>query len=121
MKKRQFSYTLEDLAQRLGARLVGDPAVRVTGLSTLVDAEPGDIAFLANRAYLKYLGETTATAVLLHESHLEECKGNALVLDNPYLAYAELSRLFDPLAVEPQASVHARKRIGREAKAQTGA
>ncbi len=107
MKKRQFSYTLEDLAQRLGARLVGDPAVRVTGLSTLVDAEPGDIAFLANRAYLKYLGETAATAVLLHESHLEECKGNALVLDNPYLAYAELSRLFDPLAVEPQASVHA--------------
>lgn len=102
----QASYTLGELAERIEARLVGDANLRVSGLATLTDAGPGDLAFLANRAYLKYLADTRASAVLVHPAHGEACPCPRLELENPYLGYARLSHLFDPLANQPSRGVH---------------
>ncbi|MBZ9567448.1 MULTISPECIES: UDP-3-O-(3-hydroxymyristoyl)glucosamine N-acyltransferase [Modicisalibacter] len=101
-----FSCSLAELADRLGATLVGDGERRVSGLATLSDAGPDDISFLANKAYLKYLTQTRAAAVLIHPAHGGECPVARLELDNPYLAYAELSRLFDPMAAPDAGGVH---------------
>lgn len=112
------SYTLGELAERIDARVVGDASLRVSGLSTLADAGSMDLAFLANRTYLKYLSETQAGAVLIHPEHGESCPCPRLELENPYLGYARLSRLFDPLVnqasrgVHPTASVSAAATIG---------
>ncbi|QEA38793.1 UDP-3-O-(3-hydroxymyristoyl)glucosamine N-acyltransferase [Pistricoccus aurantiacus] len=106
MNNNDISYTLQALAEHLDARLIGDGARQVRALATLGDAGPDDIAFLANRAYLKYLPGTRAGAVLLHPSHADECPVACLTLDNPYLGYARLSRLFDPLAARFEAGVH---------------
>ncbi|WP_106478946.1 UDP-3-O-(3-hydroxymyristoyl)glucosamine N-acyltransferase [Phytohalomonas tamaricis] len=91
----KHTYTLSELASALGAGLIGDGERRVSGLATLTDAGPDDIAFLANRAYLKYLGTTRAAAVLLHPSYAEHCSMHVLTLENPYLGYAHLSHFFD--------------------------
>lgn len=124
--------TLGDLADRLGARLVGDADRRVGGLATLRDAGPDEIAFLANRTYLKDLPATRAAAVLLHPQHAEACPVARLELDNPYLGYAALSRLFDPLVgcepsgvhpsavVDPTATLGARVEIGPQAVVEAG-
>lgn len=101
-----FSCSLAELAARLGATLVGDGERRVSGLATLSDAGPEDLSFLANKAYLKYLPDTRAAAVLIHPAHADGCPTARLELDNPYLAYAELSRLFDPLAARPAGGIH---------------
>ncbi|GHC24381.1 UDP-3-O-(3-hydroxymyristoyl)glucosamine N-acyltransferase [Aidingimonas halophila] len=98
--------TLAELAKRLGAHLDGNGERVVTGLATLEDAGPDDVTFLANKAYLKYLADTRAAAVLLHPRHVEECPTASLSLDNPYLGYAELSRLFDPLAARDKPGIH---------------
>lgn len=100
------AYTLGELAGRLGARLVGDADRRIVGLSTLKEAGPDQVAFLANRAYLKDLAATQAAAVLLHPQHGDACPSARLELDNPYLGYAALSRLFDPLAGREPGGVH---------------
>lgn len=108
MKKTNvFSCSLAELAARLGATLVGDGERRISGLATLSDAGPEDLSFLANKAYLKYLPDTRAAAVLIHPAHAGECPTARLELDNPYLAYAELSRLFDPLAARTSLGIHA--------------
>ena len=99
-------YTLGELAERLGARLAGDAGRQIVGLATLKEAGPDRVAFLANRAYLKDLADTRAAAVLLHPQHGDACPTARLELDNPYLGYAALSRLFDPLAGRPPAGVH---------------
>jgi len=98
--------TLAEIADRLGARLEGDGGRRVSGLATLKEAGPDQIAFLANRAYLKDLPETRAAAVLLTAEHAKSCPAATLVLDNPYLGYAELSRMLDPLADAHAPGVH---------------
>ncbi|MDY7117041.1 UDP-3-O-(3-hydroxymyristoyl)glucosamine N-acyltransferase [Halomonas sp. SSL-5] len=125
--------TLGDLAERLGARLVGDARRRVTGLATLSEAGPDQVAFLANRAYLKDLPGTRAAAVLLHPQYAETCPVDRLELDNPYLGYAAASRLFDPLAgrepagihpsavVDPSATLGERVEIGPQAVIEAGA
>jgi len=100
------SYRLGDIAKALGAELKGDPEVQITGLATLSAAAPGQISFLANPAYGKYLADTRASAVILSPKAAQDAPTNVLLLDNPYLGYARLSHWFDPAPV-PAPGVHA--------------
>lgn len=102
--------TLSRLAERLDARLVGDGDRVIVGLSTLQNAGPGQLSFLANSQYRRLLATTSAEAVLLKAADAEGFAGNALVVADPYLAYARLSHLFDPKpkrqrGIHPAASV----------------
>lgn len=87
---------LGQLAEFLGATLRGDPEKQITGLATLQEAGPAQLSFLANPQYRKYLAGSQAAALLLKEADAEGFAGNALVVPDPYLAYARLSHLFDP-------------------------
>jgi UDP-3-O-[3-hydroxymyristoyl] glucosamine N-acyltransferase len=102
----QTSYRLQEIADALGARLRGDPDTLISGLATLQAAGPGQISFLANPAYSKYLGESNASAVIVSPEFAESCPTNVLLLDNPFLGYARLSHWFEPSPVAP-AGVHA--------------
>lgn len=118
-------YTLGELAEQLGAELRGDPDLRVTGLATLQDASAAHLSFLANAQYRRFLADTKAGAVLLTAKDAEDYAGVALIVANPYLAYARLSHLFErrPLAaigihpsaiVDPSAEVDPTARIGAQ-------
>lgn len=103
-------FTLGQLAERLGATLRGDPLRPIRGLATLQDAGPEHLAFLSNAQYRKHLADTKAGVVLLAPVDAEGYAGDALLIDNPYLAFAQLSHLFDrkPIAssgVHPTAVV----------------
>lgn len=93
------SYCLGEIASALGAELRGDPDVRVSGLATLQAAGPGQISFLANPSYARYLAETRASAVIASAANAKDAPTNVLLLDNPYLGYACLSHWFDPAPV----------------------
>ncbi|KAE9645255.1 UDP-3-O-(3-hydroxymyristoyl)glucosamine N-acyltransferase [Pseudomonas sp. PB103] len=87
---------LGQLAEFLGATLRGDPEKQITGLATLQEAGPAQLSFLANPQYRKFLAGSQAAALLLKEADAEGFAGNALVVPDPYLAYARISHLFDP-------------------------
>ncbi|NMZ69090.1 UDP-3-O-(3-hydroxymyristoyl)glucosamine N-acyltransferase [Pseudomonas peli] len=88
-------YTLGQLAERLGATLRGDTGKPISGLATLQEAGADQLSFLANAQYRKFLSGCQSGAVLLTAADAEGYAGNVLVVANPYLAYAELSHLFD--------------------------
>ncbi|MGB0360643.1 MAG: UDP-3-O-(3-hydroxymyristoyl)glucosamine N-acyltransferase [Endozoicomonas sp.] len=88
-------YSLADLAEHCGAKVRGDRDKTISGLNTLQDALSHELSFLANPAYAKYLETTEAGAVIISPKVTEQYTGDALILDNPYLAYARLSSLFD--------------------------
>ncbi|WP_410480169.1 UDP-3-O-(3-hydroxymyristoyl)glucosamine N-acyltransferase [Pseudomonas sp. DCA-1] len=88
--------TLGQLAEALGATLKGPEALQITGLATLQEAGPGQLSFLANPQYRKFLDDSQAAAVLLKAADAEGFAGNALIVADPYLAYARISHLFDP-------------------------
>ena len=72
------------------------------------------MSFLANAQYRKYLAQTQAGAVLLTAADAEGYAGDALIVANPYLAYAQLSHLFDrkPKAA---AGIHATAQVAEDA------
>jgi UDP-3-O-[3-hydroxymyristoyl] glucosamine N-acyltransferase len=88
--------TLGQLAEFLGATLRGPEDKQITGLATLQEAGPGQVSFLANPQYRKFLATTHAAAVLLKPADAEGYAGDALLIGDPYLAYARISHLFDP-------------------------
>lgn len=91
-----MSWTLGELAERIDAELKGDADCRIEHVATLEKAGPGDISFLANTLYRKYLKTTSASAVILSVDELSNCPVNALVLENPYLGYAKVATLLHP-------------------------
>ena len=125
-------YSLQALAEILGAEIQGNARCVITRLNTLKDAAKGELAFLANAAYRRYLPTTKASAVILSAGDLADFSGNALVVADPYLAYARLTRLFDhryrispgvdPSAtVSPGATVAASARVGEQVVIGNGA
>jgi UDP-3-O-[3-hydroxymyristoyl] glucosamine N-acyltransferase len=87
---------LGQLAEFLGATLRGAVDKDITGLATLQEAGPGQVSFLANPQYRKFLTDTHAAAVLLKPADADLYAGDALLVPDPYLAYARISHLFDP-------------------------
>lgn len=95
-----FSFTLGELASRLGARAVGDAALVLTGVSGLDEAKAGELSFFTNLHYRDKLASTQASAVIMKEEGLalfDTSSGRgALVADDPYLTFAKASALFHP-------------------------
>lgn len=95
-------YTLSQLAEVIEGEVVGDGNTLITGISTLQAARKGDISFLANPAYEKYLKDTRASVVIVSQNSVDRCPCDALVVKNPYLGYATLSHYFAYTLTEPQ-------------------
>lgn len=112
--------TLGQLAEVLGATLKGPEALQITGLATLQEAGPGQLSFLANPQYRKYLDNSQAGAVLLKAADAESFAGNALVVADPYLAYARISHLFDPKP-KAEAGIHPSAVVAEDAQVDASA
>ena len=100
------SYSLGEIASRLNLRLIGDPDCQIQGLGTLAGAKIGDISFLSNISYLRQLAKTSASAVIVEESQADLVPTNALIAEQPYVAFAYVSQLFAKQS-EVAAGVHA--------------
>lgn len=111
------AFTTAAIAQRVGARIIGDPEHLITGLAPLDQAGPRHIAHLSSPHWRHALPGSDAGAVLVTARDAPAVAGVALVVADPYLAYASVSQLFDEphevcSAVHPGASVAADADIG---------
>lgn len=95
MAKKMSSYTLKDIADLLEAEPIGDSTCLISGIMTLEQAQPGQISFLDNPHYLKYLLKTNASVVILRRELLDQCPCNAIITQDPYLAFAKVAKLFE--------------------------
>ena len=85
------TYSLAVLAELSASQLRGDPDCLIRGVASLDEAGEGLISFLGSRRFLPYLADTRASAVILTPEHADVCPVNALVTDNPSLAYAKVA------------------------------
>ncbi|MFT5609371.1 MAG: UDP-3-O-[3-hydroxymyristoyl] glucosamine N-acyltransferase [Parvicella sp.] len=100
-----MSYTLKQLAEKIGAEVHGDNNYLIDSLATLLTANARQISFLSNKKYHHQLSKTNAGAVIISSQSLSDCQTNALVMDNPYLGYALTAQLFDTTP-KPAQNVH---------------
>jgi UDP-3-O-[3-hydroxymyristoyl] glucosamine N-acyltransferase len=99
--------TLGRLADLVDAELRrGETDCEINAVATLQNAAAGDLGFLANKSYRKYLAQTRASAVILAPEYAHECPTAVLVSENPYACYARAAALIAPRP-QQQAGVHA--------------
>lgn len=101
-----MSYTLAEIAEKIGAVVQGDEQCNIASLATLASATTGQIAFLANSKYSEQLATTNASAVIVTQAEAQNCQCNALVMDNPYVGYALVAQLLDTTP-KPANCIHA--------------
>ena len=94
-KSSNIKFTLKELAEKTGAVLDGDGAVEINGVAPIEQAGPGEISFVANKSYLKYIDTTEATALVLAPEAACD-RRPVLRHDNPYLTFARIIDLFHP-------------------------
>jgi len=88
--------TLGEIAEFLGARLLGDAAFEIEGLAELKSAGPSFLSFLANPKYAGLLEASTAGALLVGaaDAARPELKGRRLLVSpNPYRDFARTLRI----------------------------
>ncbi|UCH85300.1 MAG: UDP-3-O-(3-hydroxymyristoyl)glucosamine N-acyltransferase [Candidatus Latescibacterota bacterium] len=88
------SYTLEELAELIGGAVVGNRATRITGIAGIQDAGPGDITFLGDPKYARYLDSTRASALIRRRD--VESDLPSIVVENPHLGFANAVGLLSP-------------------------
>jgi UDP-3-O-[3-hydroxymyristoyl] glucosamine N-acyltransferase len=110
-------YTLGELAALVDGSVEGDPALVITGVAGLQEAQPGEITFVAQKKYLRTLKTAKASAVIL--DRMMPADRPAIRVDQPYRAFATLLICFYPRP-RPHAGTRApvaigeRVRLGRE-------
>ena len=110
-------YKLSELAAFLKREFIGKD-VEISGCNTLMDAKEGDITFLANPKYAKYLKSTKAGAVILEPSYAIDEK-NCIISENPYLDFAKIVSLFakeqgEFSGISEQSNIHKDAKIDKD-------
>jgi len=106
------TYTLRALAERFSLHFEGDPETVISGINTLQNAAQGQISFLENNVYKKFLPETGASVVILSEENKTSSPVPVLISKNPYLIYAKIAGLFDHRYL-PETGIHPTAVIGK--------
>src|SRR5512143_4048831 len=107
---------LSDLAALLGCELHGDGGVEITRVAPIESAGAGDLTFVANPRYLRFLADCRASAVILAPD-APATPLPTLRTPDPYMAFARAVEHFHvPLAwapaVHPTAQIAASAVIG---------
>lgn len=109
------TYTLNHLAATLNAKLQGDGNCQISSIAPLDKAQTGQISFLHSSQYRRHLATTQASAVILAAKDAADCRVNALIVDDPYVAYAKIAALFLQLPAI-NSGIHPTAVIGKDCK-----
>jgi len=112
--------TLAELARHVAGKVVGNGDCVIERVATLQNAGKGDISFLANRKYYKYLSQSKADAVIVSKKDAGEVPGNAIVVEDSYVSYAKIARLLYPEpkvipGIEKTACIHSQAQVSDSA------
>lgn len=108
-----MSYSLSKLAAIVNGQVVGDKEIKIDSVNTLVDAGDRQISFFTNRKYKQELKATTAGAVILNQSSVDDCPVPAIVVSNPHAAYAKIAAVLHA-QWRPEPGIHPSAVIGTD-------
>ena len=88
-----MEYTVKQIADLLGAKVIGDEKILISGINSLEGASSGEISFFADRRYAEDLKKTNASAMIVPAA-TDLYEGTQILVTNPALAYARIAALF---------------------------
>lgn len=114
LKNHMPTFTTAQLAQQLGAELVGDGSIQLTGFAQADRAQAGDLTFAENDDYFAKAEQGGASAILVGAAVTSATK-TLLRVKNPRVAFAKVLPLFFP-ELQPAPGIHATAIVARSAQ-----
>ena len=111
--------TSGDLIKKLGGELIGDTNILINSVASLESANKNSVSFFNNSKYLSLLKNTKAALVILDRESSGHYAGARIVADNPYLYFAKISRLLNPIKIlkkeiHKSAIIHSTCKLGSD-------
>jgi UDP-3-O-[3-hydroxymyristoyl] glucosamine N-acyltransferase len=101
------TFTLQELAAMSGGKLVGDPALKITGAASLGEAVPGEITFYSDPRYGPLLRKTRASAVFVPPDFAGSITPAQIRVGHPNKAFEQVVLRFAPKPVTFTPGIHA--------------
>ncbi|MBD3225807.1 MAG: UDP-3-O-(3-hydroxymyristoyl)glucosamine N-acyltransferase [Caldithrix sp.] len=108
---------LYEIAELLDGELHGPNDLEIQGVSKIDEAGTGDISFISNPKYRKFLSQTKASAVILNKNS-EPTDLPHIFVDDAYVGFVLLLKAFSPKAhdyirgISERADVHHSTQVG---------
>ena len=90
-------FRLHEIVSSLGGELFGDGSVLIKQVAPIERAVEGEITFVSNPRFAAQLDGCAASAVIVAAKLRERVKGSGIVVSDPYLYYARVAQLLNPV------------------------
>lgn len=100
-----MNLSVKEIADKLGVEYKGDGQVIISSAAPIESAVAGQISFLSNPAYKKYLESTKASALAVSPK-TPIGRWSAIIDDNPYLLFSRIVDLLYPLEPSQNWTIH---------------
>ena len=94
--------TVNEIAEKIQAEVIGDGGISIHSVGKIEEAGAGQISFIANPKYLRYLADTNASAVIISNSIADDALPKReempvlLRTADAYTSFLHLLQLFNP-------------------------
>ncbi|WP_343594773.1 UDP-3-O-(3-hydroxymyristoyl)glucosamine N-acyltransferase [Acinetobacter sp.] len=108
----QHIYSLQELAHLVKGELIGQAEVKISGLASLEQATTHHISFVNGEKYIEQALHSKAGALIISRDLQSQLihHQNFIIVDNPYLAFAMLTHVFEikrmSRGIESTAKIH---------------
>lgn len=118
-----MEFSAEQIAGILNGEIVGNPAVKVKGLSKIEEGVAGTLSFLANPKYEEHIYTTKASIVIVNKTFVPQrplsAETTLIKVEEAYACFAKLLEMYDQAmskqaGIEPQAYVSPQAKVGKD-------
>ncbi len=112
-----MKYTIKEVSSIIGGEVVGNDGLCITGVSSIENAEEGDISFIKNERFISKALNTKASAVVTHRP-IEETDKTLIIVDDPFFSFIKLLQVISdkkqqrPRDIHPSAVISKDSSIG---------
>jgi UDP-3-O-[3-hydroxymyristoyl] glucosamine N-acyltransferase len=112
-----MEFTIKQISKIIDGKILGNDNLRITGVSSIENADDGDISFIKNERFVSKVLKTKASAIVSHRP-IEETKKTLIIVDNPFPAFLKLLKIISdqkqqqPRTIHPSAVISKDSSIG---------
>ncbi|MBD3290557.1 UDP-3-O-(3-hydroxymyristoyl)glucosamine N-acyltransferase [candidate division KSB1 bacterium] len=96
---------ITEVAHLVSGDLEGDSSLTITGIAKIDEASDGQISFISNPKYEKYIKTTNASAVLVSKDFPKTDK-TIIRTENPYISFLKILTTFHPQQETLEPGIH---------------